>query len=223
MKATKTSLGMPQSGPKMLLKDRAYHELKTQILNDRYPPGTFLAERSLAADLGMSKTPIKAALERLELEGYVVISPQQCILVRDLSPQEVAEQYEIRTALETYIVSNIAGKLSSEQQQAIGQQLESQKQVVHQGSIAEQVKLDAEFHMLLAEQLGNETILRVLGDLQDRIQRVITRAFRLSADRFQSSFNEHVEISEAIFGGHASKAAMLISRHLERGRKIDML
>src|SRR5215831_7744368 len=62
-----------------LLKERAYDELKRRILNDDYPPGSFLAERRLAEELGMSKTPVKAALERLELEGFLLVSPQQGI------------------------------------------------------------------------------------------------------------------------------------------------
>src|SRR5262249_52042289 len=84
---------VPQAG-RGLLKDRAYDEIKRYILNNDFPPGTFLAERQLAAQLGMSKTPVKAALERLELEGLICVSPQQGIVVRDLSVQEIADQYE---------------------------------------------------------------------------------------------------------------------------------
>ena len=56
-----------------LLKDRAYERIKHRLLNDDYPPGSFLSERQLAERLGMSKTPVKAALERLESEGFIVI------------------------------------------------------------------------------------------------------------------------------------------------------
>ncbi len=216
----KANLGENHNG-RILLKDRAYSELKEHILSDRYPPGTFLAERSLAAELGMSKTPVKAALERLELEGFVVISPQQCVLVRELSPREIAEQYEIRTALESYVVKTMAGKLTAEQRCAIVAQLEEQRLSIERGSIAEQVELDAAFHMMLAEQLGNQTILRVMADLRDRVHRVITRAFRLSPERFKASYREHIEIAEAIFDGRGEEAASLIWHHLERGRRID--
>src|SRR5580700_8790566 len=84
------------------LKDRAYERIKSRLLNNDYPPGTFLSERQLAENLGMSKTPVKAALERLESEGLIAVSPQQGIVVRELSVHEIADLYEIRAALESY-------------------------------------------------------------------------------------------------------------------------
>ena len=63
-------------GPvRVLLKDQAYEELKKLIMNEVFSPGTFLSERQLAARLDMSKTPIRSALERLESEGFVAVSP----------------------------------------------------------------------------------------------------------------------------------------------------
>ena len=92
------------NGNRSLLKSKAYDAIKKKIMDEDFPPGTFLAERKLALMLGMSKTPVKSALERLAIEGFVTISPQQCILVRELPMDEIADQYEIRTALETHVV-----------------------------------------------------------------------------------------------------------------------
>src|SRR5262245_11966916 len=89
------------SAERGLMKEHAYADLKQRILSGTIAPGSILAERQLAADLGMSKTPVRAALERLEHEGFITVSPQQGILVRDLSIHEIADQYEIRVALET--------------------------------------------------------------------------------------------------------------------------
>jgi DNA-binding GntR family transcriptional regulator len=211
----------PVQPPRLLLKDRAYATLKSQILNNRYPPGTFLAERRLAADLGMSKTPVKAALERLALEGYVVISPQQCILVREMSAQEIGEHYEFRSAVESYVVRNLASRIEPQQIRAIQSQLELQQRALENRDVAQQVELDAEFHLLLAEQFGNQMIHKTMRELRDRTHRVITRAFRLSSERFKSSFREHQEIAAAVFEGRGDDAAALVVRHLERGRRVD--
>src|SRR5262249_5818701 len=91
-----------------LLKERAYAEIKRRILSGDPASGRFLSERQLSLQLGMSKTPVRAALERLEQEGIVTISPQQGIVVRDLSIHEIADQYEIRAALETYVLRSLA-------------------------------------------------------------------------------------------------------------------
>ena len=81
-----------------LLKDRAYTELKARILRGDCEPGTFLSERQIVGWLRMSKTPIRAALEKLETEGLVRVSPQQGILVREMSIHDIADQFEIRAA-----------------------------------------------------------------------------------------------------------------------------
>ena len=93
-----------------LLKERAYAEIKRRILGGKLAPGPFLAERQLAAQLGMSKTPVRSALERLESEGFLSISPQQGAIIRDLSVPEIADQYEIRMAIEAFVVRDAGGQ-----------------------------------------------------------------------------------------------------------------
>src|SRR6516225_7820048 len=99
--APNAATGLPGRG---LLKDYDYADIKQRILRGDYPPSTLVSERQLASQLDMSKTPVRAALQRLELEGFVTISPQQGIIIRDLSVHDIADQYEIRAALETYVV-----------------------------------------------------------------------------------------------------------------------
>ena len=99
----------------LLLKERAYSEIKQRLQAGEYASGTFLSERQLAIQLGMSKTPIRAALERLEQEGFVAISPHQGVIIRDLSVHEIADQYEFREALETFVARRMAGRLTPAQ------------------------------------------------------------------------------------------------------------
>jgi len=206
--------------PRELLKDRAYEALKERILSSEFPPGSFLAERQLAEQLGMSKTPVKAALERLQFEGLIAISPQQGIVVRDLAIQEIADQYEIRVALETFILRSLAGKLTPEQIARVRGNLEAQRQIQGTGDVARGVELDAEFHMQFAEFLSNREILRVMRQLRDKVQRVITRVFRLNPGRIDTSFGEHLAIAEATIAGDGASAAQLLEAHLDRGRRL---
>src|SRR5262245_41747236 len=111
---------------RLLLKDRAYEQIKVRLMNCDYPPGSFLSERQLAEKLGMSKTPVKAALERLETEGFITVSPQQGIIVRELSVHEIADQYEIRAALESYAVQTLAGRLTANQVNRVRANLQAQ-------------------------------------------------------------------------------------------------
>lgn len=203
-----------------LMKERAYEEIKRRLLADAYPPGSFLAERQLAGELGMSKTPVKAALERLEVEGFITVSPQQGIVVRELTVREIADQYEIRSALEAYTLRALAGRLTGEQVGRLRANLRAQEMIRGTGDVAAGVALDAAFHILFAEFLGNQEILRVMGQLREKMQRVVTAVFQISPGRIDTSYDEHRAIAEAVIGGEGRRAADLIARHLELGKRL---
>jgi DNA-binding GntR family transcriptional regulator len=202
------------------MKHQAYDELKRRILADAYPPGTLLAERRLAADLGMSKTPIKAAVERLEAEGFVAVSPQQGILVREPTVADIVDQYEARAALETYVLRSVAGRLTPAQAERLRENLQEQDDHRATGDLARGMELDAGFHVLFAEFLGNREIVRMMGQLRERMQRVIAQVFRLHPARFDGSVSEHTAIAQAVVRGDGAKAAALLEQHLQRGRQL---
>jgi DNA-binding GntR family transcriptional regulator len=203
-----------------LLKDKAYDRIKHRLLNNDYPPGTFLSERQLAERLGMSKTPVKAALERLESEGFISVSPQQGIVVRELSVHEIADQYEIRAALESYALRTLAGRLTPDQVARVQANLKAQSRLRGTGDVEKGVELDAEFHIQFAEFLGNREILRVIGQLREKMQRVVTQVFRLCPTRIDTSYDEHTAIAAAVIDGNDARAVELISRHLELGKRL---
>jgi DNA-binding GntR family transcriptional regulator len=208
------------TGPpvRSLLKERAYADLKQRILSGAFAPGSFLSERQLAGQLAMSKTPIRAALERLEMEGLVSISPQQGIIVRDLPVHEIAELYELRAALETYVLRTVAGRLSPAQADRLRANLQAQQEVCPRGDIQRAVALDAAFHLLFCEFLGNRELVRVMEQLRDKIFRVITRVFHVNPDRVTASYGEHRAIAEGVLAGDGPLAARHLVEHLERGK-----
>jgi DNA-binding GntR family transcriptional regulator len=210
--------GAEVTAPRGLLKERAYDEIKRLILEGSLSPGTFLAERQLAARLGMSKTPVRSALERLESEGFISISPQQGAIIRDISVDEIADQYEIRTALESYVVRTVSGRLNAAQVAEVRANLERQRANLEHPEVERSVALDEEFHALFATFLGNREILRVMGQLRDKIHRVIFRVFTLNPGRMANSFAEHTAIAEAVIAGDAPTAAVRIEQHLQVGK-----
>jgi DNA-binding GntR family transcriptional regulator len=202
-----------------LMKDRAYAEIKQCLLRGELAGGSFLAERQLAEKLGMSKTPVRAALERLEAEGFVTVSPQQGIIIRDLTVHEIADQYEIRTALETYTVRTLAGKLTAAQVARLQGNLRAQERLRKANDVPRWVALDAEFHTLFCEFLGNQEILRVISGLREKIHRVTTKVFQMNPGRMGMSYEEHGQIADAVISGAGARAARLIELHLEVGKQ----
>jgi DNA-binding GntR family transcriptional regulator len=222
MPPAKGTVVKPSGGSRSrdLLKNRAYDQLRERILNGEYAPGTFLAERQIALELGMSKTPVKAALERLELEGFIAVSPQQGIIVRELSLAEIADLYEIRAALEGYTLRSISGKLTREQIERWEANLRLQADNVAEPERERGVALDAEFHLLPCEFLGNEEIRRTMRQLADKMRLVIHRVFSIHPQRMIESLEEHRELVTTVVAGDGRRAAELIENHLHRGHQL---
>jgi DNA-binding GntR family transcriptional regulator len=210
------------AGQRQLLKEQAYRQLKQMLLDGTYPPGTFLSERKLAEQLGMSKTPVRAALERVELEGFITVSPQQGIVVRELSLREIKEHYDIRIALETFIARRLAGTLTPEQIAQIEENLRAQIACIEQGDILGHVACDRDFHLLLANCLDNREIVRVMEYQRDKVYRVTSQISLRHPVRMQKSYQEHKKIFEAIRNGDGDLAAVRMQEHLETGRQFIM-
>jgi DNA-binding GntR family transcriptional regulator len=202
-----------------LFKTHAYEELKRLILSGELAPGAFLAERQLAKRLGMSTTPVRSALERLELEGLIGISPQQGAVVRDFSLREIVELYEIRLALEPFVARHVAGRLTPGQVDRLNANLDAQRENLTRRDIPLCVRLDEDFHTLFSEFLDNQEILRVMLQLRDKTHRVFHRVFSLNPGRMATSFQEHKVIAETVIAGDPDLAAQRVEAHLDYGRR----
>lgn len=202
---------------RVLLKERAYAALREAILDGSFPPGSFLSERQLSARLGMSKTPIRGAIERLEHEGFVAVAPQQGIVVREPSVQEIVDQFEIRVALEGYAIRHVSGTLTPDQVRRLEANLADQRAAIAPRQIRRCVELDTDFHLLFCEFLGNREILRVMWNLRDKVHRVIARVYAQDDTRFRTSYEEHRAIADAAIAGDPALAARRIQDHLDFG------
>lgn len=201
------------------LQSRAYAELRRLIVSGEFPPGTFLSERQLAAQLGMSKTPVHVALERLESEGFVTISAQQGIVVRGMSVEDIIDHYELREAIESWTVRRLAGKLQPAQITELQKNLERQKQALRENDLHQLMHLDEQMHFLLASYLGNREIVSSMERLRDKIHQVILRVTDSDRARPAESTTEHEAILDAVISGRPDDAAQLMIAHLEAGKR----
>jgi DNA-binding GntR family transcriptional regulator len=199
------------------LKHRAYAALKSRIVSGALSPGTMLSERQLAQSLKMSKTPVHAALERLEAEGLVTVTAQQGIVVHAISPEEIADHFELREALETFVVRRLAGKLTAAQSSSLRRNLADHRRALRQGDIAEHVRIDSEFHLLLCECYGNQEITRAMGQIRDKLHRVMHHISTRFPDRMSGALIEHEAIVAALLSGDGRAASAQIAAHLRNG------
>jgi GntR family transcriptional regulator, rspAB operon transcriptional repressor len=204
--------------PRLLLADRAYDALKSSLQSGKVPPGSFLSERRLARELGMSKTPLMSALVRLEQEGFLRISPQQGIVVREPSVQEIVELFDLREAIETFVVQRVAGKLTPEQAAELRRNLREQAEAARGRRVGESTRLDTEFHTLVCGFLGNREMSQSLARMRDKLHRLILANLSRRPERLTSSYREHAAIAASLIRGRGARAADLVRRHLELGR-----
>ena len=205
---------------KLLLKDRAYAELKELIQSGKFPPNTFLSERQLVEQLQMSKTPIRSALEHLESQGLVAVSPQQGIVVKELSVREITDLFDMRWALEPYVASRLAAdKLSREQNNQLTLNLQQQLAAAKSGNAMDATRLDFEFHSMLASFLDNRELLAWLARCFDKLYRSVLRINQLSSGRLLKSQQDHTAIVAAITLKGPTAASQAMTDHLRYGRQ----
>jgi DNA-binding GntR family transcriptional regulator len=202
-----------------LLKDRAYERLKAMIVSGGLEPGRFLSERRLAAEMGMSKTPIRFAIERLALQGFVAVSPRQGIVVTGMQLDEVADQFEIRIAVECHTVRRLAGRLTADQVRALEGILLTHHAAAVSRDAARARELDTDFHLLLCGYLGNREIGRVMERLREKLIRAISTVLARQSERMLESNLEHRGILAAVVAGDGEEAARRMEAHLEVGRR----
>jgi len=205
--------------PKPLLQEQAYGRLKELIQSSSLAPGSLHSERTLSELLGMSKTPIRAALTRLDIEGFVTVSPQLGMVVREPSLHEIVDLFDIRVALESFVVRSLAGRLRPPQIERLRANLQEQKECARADNQERLTRLDTDFHLLFCGFLDNREITRVIVNLRDKLHRVILRVMSQAEGRLRTAAGEHAGIAEAVIRGKADLAADRVRRHLEFGKQ----
>lgn len=203
-----------------LLRERAYTAIKKAILGEKFKPGQLLSEKVLIDFLGMSKTPIKSALERLEAEGFVFVSPKQGILVKELSSTKVNDIFQLRVALESFVCQLLAGRLNKEQEQRVETNLAEQETFMRIRDEEGFTKADSDFHLLLCEFSGNAEIYQVMHNYQAHLYRFALNVIRRVENRMEVSLQDHHAIYEALLQGNGEEAQRLMKSHLLYGQNV---
>ncbi len=202
-----------------MLKERAFEEIKSFIQSGEMTSRSALSERQLAARLGMSKTPVRAALEHLESQGLVTVSPQRGIFIRELSAREIAELFDVRMAIEPVIAAQLArSSVASSRWEAMNANLRQQALAAETDNFLLATRLDIAFHRLLAELIDNREMMIWLERCFDRLYRSILRVNHLAHGRLRRSHQDHEAIAKAITEGQSDEAGRLMREHLRFGR-----
>jgi DNA-binding GntR family transcriptional regulator len=200
------------------LHERVYETLLRLIGEGTLAPGEQLDEQVLASRLGVSRTPLRAAIARLSQEGLVVNLPYRGAFVREFTVEEIDGLYEVRATLEALAARKAAQRRSPEELETIGAILDECQAALEAGDVDAYGQADARFHRALAEASGNPTLVETLDGLRLRIH-----LFRDLANR-QPGLRERAErerelIVDALARRDGDAAAHLLEQHINSIRQ----
>jgi len=196
----------PFQAPKVSASRRAYLHVKERILDGTLPGTALVSEVEVAEELGMSRTPVRAAFVQLEGEGYLKLYPKRGAIVVPVSAQEAAEVIETRWVIERHAIERATKELGAELVAAAA---------THEGlEGAELVDADRAFHQLLVAGTGNTILLALYDTLRDR-QRRMARVTTATPERKARIVDEHRALAAALAEGETDDALTLLRRHLD--------
>lgn len=201
------------------LREMVYEELKMQILKGSIIPGTRMMEVELAEEMGVSRTPIREAIRKLEKEGLVTIEPRRGAYASMISTEDMVEILEVRQDLEGLAAYFAADRMAKSQMEELRQVSNSYNEAVKEGNMEAMIKHDTRFHHIIVESCRNKILVQMIEQLQELVLR-----FRyIYYDNFKRAENmpeEHEAIVAAIAEGDADKARAAADIHIERLKEL---
>lgn len=198
-------------------KDQAYEEIRKLILQRRSTDRFSLSENSLAAEMRMSRTPIREALQRLQTEGFIEIHPNRGVVIPEVSVVEVNETFALRMAVEEFVVREMTPQMTPENIGEMDLYLARQKEAMDRNDVLEYLRHDKDFHDLFFRLYANSLIFNTIQRVLDRFYSMGTNVLRRPGS-VQRSFAEHCAIADAVRNGDGAKAAAAMHAHLITGK-----
>jgi DNA-binding GntR family transcriptional regulator len=201
------------------LRELVLDAIRSAIKSGILQPRERLMEIQMAEELGVSRTPIREALRKLELEGFIVMVPRKGAYVADLSFKDIADVFEIRAALEGLAAGLAAERITEEELEAMERLLVEKREAITNNDISKLVEVDTRFHELLYQASRNERLSSIISNLREQIQR-----FRLTSlsfpGRMKDSLSEHKKIVEAIQSRDSQIARFVAQEHIENAEHV---
>jgi DNA-binding GntR family transcriptional regulator len=204
-------------GPTDSLAETAYRQIEEMIVTRALPPGTMISENQMSEHLGCGRTPIREALQRLKLEGYVEIHPRRGALVSSIDVRRQLELIEVRRSLEDLAVrlaAERAGEADRERMRALAAEI---RDAARQRDRRRYLLANRAIHEIYAQATGNGVLAKTLGPIYG-LSRRFWYAHIEDTDSFDEAADLHAAILEAIADrnpGAAADAAARFHRYLE--------
>lgn len=206
--------------------DVAHRAIRDGIRRGRFRPGQRLIETAIAEEEGISRTPVRQALRRLEREGVVVIEKRRGARVRDLSPRQVSDLYEVRARLEAFACELAAERATPADHQELRQIAEAFEAAASEDAARDDFarvrEANAALHQKIAQSAGNPFVgIALEASIENPL---VLRAYRgFSDEELSRSTLFHHLIVDAICAGSGDRAGRLMAEHVLQARDVLVL
>lgn len=200
------------------LAKTALKALRQSILSNDLKSGVIYNEKSLAKDLGISRTPVREALLELSSKRLVKFLPQKGVIINTFTQKDIKEVFEIRTALEVFSIKKICQISQTADLTMLEDYLNEQKEAAKEDDPQRFMAADRKFHIGFTRLTDNNYLMDTMHDIRDIMHLMGFKALGLEG-RMDEVVLEHENIFKAVMTGDAAKAMSLMEYHLKYSKK----
>ncbi len=196
------------------LRELVCESIRQAIINGVFRPGERLMEIQLADEMGVSRTPVREAIRKLELEGFVVMIPRRGTYVADISIKDLAEIFEIRTCLDVLAAGLAAERITDEELVTLNEYLNAIGQHAASMDMNKIVELDTAFHDVLYTASRNERLRTIINNLREQMTGIRGRSMSYPG-RLVETMDEHRLLVDSIAARDVERAQHAARTHIE--------
>ena len=201
---------------------RIYQNIKDQIIEGRFPPGTRITEQNIAATFNSSRTPVREALRVLAADGFLVFTPNSGTVVREWVPDQVRELFDLRSLIESEIAGLAAQKISSkdiDKLKALQDEIERYEALATTENANRISPINREFHQVIAQAGRNERLVLMLASAIEIP--IVQQTFRRYSEKeLRRSFSHHRELIDAFQAHDSFWAKAVMSCHIHAAKHV---
>lgn len=200
---------------------RIYGAIKEQIIDGRYAPGARITEQAIAAEFSTSRTPVREAMRQLVADGFARFKPNSGTVVREWTPEQMAQVFELRVFIESEIAGHAATRVTAQELAELARlqdEIEARGPDIGAENTARIGRLNREFHRILAEASRNERLVAMLASAIE--VPIVQQTFRRYTTRqLARSFGHHRELIDALAAHDSAWAKSVMSSHIHSAKQ----
>jgi DNA-binding GntR family transcriptional regulator len=197
--------------------EKAYTQIKGKIITAEMPPGSVINEAQLMEEFQLGRTPIREAIKQLQSENLVMVTPRKGMYVADIAVTDLLQIFEVRIELESFATKLAAERISEDELVKL-LKLAKAYQEADLSSKATLIKLDGEFHSLIANATHNKFLIKEIEQYYNLSLRIWYIALKYAKPE-DIDVDAHIEILEALQAKNADKAGLRMRKHIQNFHK----